>query len=98
MRFAIPPSARLVPDDSLVRAPFILNDAYLWRHDAAAGLAGPVVMFGTVQGGTDAYGPGTHDGIRDGAGNGARGRIMRGYVSLADWMAAGNRDPRDLNN
>jgi hypothetical protein len=33
--------------------------------------------------------------MRDGAFGGGKLQFYRGYCSLTDWIAAGNKDPRD---
>jgi hypothetical protein len=70
----------------------VLRDENVGRHPEAYGLMRPVVMvdFATSHGG---HQPGEHDGLRDGY---AAPRISyhRLYVSLDDWLAAGNADPR----
>ncbi len=88
-------NARTIPADSLVTRPIVLtqDEIYRYGHHAAYGLPGLVVMFGLKDepAGCEA---GTHDGIRDGAYAGGRSKFFRGYVGLADWIAAGNSDPR----
>ena len=89
----IPQTARIINDDSLVSKPRVLDPQFVYNHEAAWGIQGLVVMFGYSEG-PAGYEAGTHDGIRDGAYAGGRSKFFRGYVGLADWIAAGNSDPR----
>lgn len=90
--YKIPENARTVSSDSAYKPRVLPNDC-VWRHEAASGLARPVVVWDYSVQTAAGHAAGDHDGIRDGY-HAGQYRFMRMYCSLIDWLAAGNPDPR----
>ena len=68
---------------------------YRYHMYDAAGIAQPLVFWSEPHGETAGSAAGDHDGLRDGYSSGAAPRgWTRIYCSLADYLAAGNPDPR----
>ena len=88
----IPEKHRSRPTDAAFR-PMVLKDEHLQYHPAASGLERPVVMWDTTVEVAPGHHPGEHDGIRDGYAPPQR-VFRRIDCSLAEWLEAGNPDPR----
>lgn len=90
-----PSNYRTAPTSSLETPMVVTAENYRYHYQAAYGLVQPLVMWSEPHGGTSGYAAGTHDGMRDGDFGGAAARgYTRYYANLAEFIEAGNPDPR----